>query len=195
MTIQISSQVSTKILLKPLRNNLFYIVFCTFLINCFCNNLFGQDLPKNKGSFNARATTDLEKTKEKNATEIKITVTDTNKTAAQLKTKTFLEGKVKYRAKEYARFDQKNKLLTLNDQAELYYLDYELKAGRIVFDYEKNEVYAGRLKDSAGNFIQYPYFKQGTNIIEPDSIRFNYKTKKALVWNSRTEQGELRIKY
>ena len=194
MTIQLSSQVFTKILLKPLRNNLFYIVFCTFFINCFCNNLFCQELAKKNNSFNAKTTSIPKKNADKNATEIKITAADTNKTVAQLKTKTFLEGKVKYRAKEYARFDQKNKLLTLNDQAELYYLDYELKAGRIVFDYEKNEVYAGRLKDSAGNFIQYPYFKQGTNIIEPDSIRFNYKTKKALVWNSRTEQGELRIK-
>jgi len=31
-------------------------------------------------------------------------------------------------------------------------------------------------------------------VVEPDSIRFNFKTKKALVWNSRTEQGEMRIK-
>ena len=194
MAIQILSQVSTKILLKPLRNNLFYIVFCTFFINCFSNSLFSQDLPKNKSIFKANSGSSSKENDNKNATEIKITANDTSKTASEIKLKSFLEGKVKYRAKEYARFDQKKKLLTLNDQAELFYLDYELKAGRIVFDYEKNEVYAGRLKDSAGNYIQYPYFKQGTNIIEPDSIRFNYKTKKALVWNSRTEQGELRIK-
>jgi lipopolysaccharide assembly outer membrane protein LptD (OstA) len=61
-------------------------------------------------------------------------------------------------------------------------------------DYEKNETYAGRLKDSTGQYTQLPVFKQGQNIIEPDSIRFNYKTKKALVWNSRTEQNDFRIK-
>jgi lipopolysaccharide assembly outer membrane protein LptD (OstA) len=61
-------------------------------------------------------------------------------------------------------------------------------------DYEKNEVYAGRIKDSTGTFTQFPNFKQGANVIEPDSIRFNFKTKKALIWNSRSEQGEFKIK-
>ena len=61
-------------------------------------------------------------------------------------------------------------------------------------DYEKNEVYAGRIKDSTGAYTQFPNFKQGANVIEPDSIRFNFKTKKALIWNSRSEQGEFRIK-
>jgi lipopolysaccharide assembly outer membrane protein LptD (OstA) len=31
-------------------------------------------------------------------------------------------------------------------------------------------------------------------VVEPDSIRFNFKTKKALVWNSRSQQGEMNIK-
>ena len=61
-------------------------------------------------------------------------------------------------------------------------------------DYENNEIYAGRIKDSTGKYTQFPVFKQGSNVVEPDSIRFNYKTKKALVWNSKTEQGEFNIK-
>lgn len=84
--------------------------------------------------------------------------------------------------------------MTLYDEAELYYQDIELKAGIIVLNYDTNEVNAGRLKDSLGNYIQYPYFKQGANVIEPDSIRFNTKTKKAMVWNSKTQQGELNLK-
>lgn len=79
------------------------------------------------------------------------------------------------------------------DEAVLKYMDYELKAGIIVFDYKNDEVYAGRLKDTAGNYIQYPVFKQGATVVEPDSIRFNFKTKKAKVWNSRTKQQELNI--
>lgn len=58
----------------------------------------------------------------------------------------------------------------------------------------KNLVHAGRLKDSAGNYIQRPVFKQSQNIIEPDSIIFHTKSKRAKVWNSRTKQGELFIK-
>ncbi|MGB5554459.1 MAG: putative LPS assembly protein LptD, partial [Flavobacteriaceae bacterium] len=58
----------------------------------------------------------------------------------------------------------------------------------IIMDYVKNEVYAGRMKDSLGNYSQLPYFKQGDNEVRPDSIRFNFDTQKALIWNSRTEQ-------
>ena len=105
-----------------------------------------------------------------------------------------LEGTVRRTAVDYEKNDQKKKQLTLYNQAELYYLDIELKAGIIVMDYDKSEIYAGRIKDSTGAYTQNPVFKQGTNVIEPDSIRFNYKTKKALVWNSRTEQGEFRVK-
>lgn len=105
--------------------------------------------------------------------------------------KKYLEDIVKYKAKDYNEFDNKKKLITLYNEAKLFYQDYELKAGIIVFDYKKNEVYAGRIKDSLGEYIQYPVFKQGNNIVEPDSIRFNFKTKKAKVWNSRTKQDEL----
>jgi hypothetical protein len=45
---------------------------------------------------------------------------------------------------------------------QLYYQDIELKAGKIVLDYEKNEVYAGRIKDSTGKYT-ISNFKQGTN--------------------------------
>ena len=157
----------------------------------------GQELKKDKPNFSAKNQVikekNLKEKETKTVTENEIVVSKTKIDSLKPK-KGVLESKVKYTAKEYARFDQKKKLLTLYDKAELFYEDYELKSGKIVFDYEKNEVYAGRLKDSAGNYTQFPYFKQGTNVIEPDSIRFNYKTKKAVVWNSRTEQGELRIK-
>lgn len=105
-----------------------------------------------------------------------------------------LEDKIKYKAENYTKIDQKKKLITLYDKAELYYQDIELKAGIIIMDYEKSEVYAGRIKDSSGVYTQIPVFKQGTNVIEPDSIRFNFKTKKALIWNTRTEQGEFKVK-
>jgi lipopolysaccharide assembly outer membrane protein LptD (OstA) len=108
--------------------------------------------------------------------------------------KPLLESKIRRKAVDYEKIDQKKKLITLYNQAEVYYQDIELKSGIIVIDYEKSEIYAGRIKDSTGAYTQLPYFKQGSNIVEPDSIRFNFKTKKALVWNSRTNQGEFNVK-
>ncbi len=101
---------------------------------------------------------------------------------------TLLLDKIKYKAKDYVRINQKEQKIYLYNEAEIYYQDTELKAGVIVMDYVKNEVYAGRLKDSTGVYSQLPNFKQGDQIVIPDSIRFNFDTKKALIWNSRTEQ-------
>ena len=180
-----------------MRTNLFYIVLLAYFLTIGSSSLFAQETPKKPKSFpannqkvNPKKDTEILPSKENSTVKI----VDSNMVKTDKNFKSILEGKVKYHAKKYAKFDQKKKLITLYDEAELNYLDYNLKAGIIVFDYEKNEVYAGRLKDSAGNYRQLPNFKQGSNIIEPDSIRFNFKTKKALIWNSRTTQQELNIK-
>nr|WP_299345330.1 putative LPS assembly protein LptD [Allomuricauda sp.] len=99
-----------------------------------------------------------------------------------------LLDKIKYKAKDYVKLSQSENKIYLYNEAEIYYQDTELKAGIIVMDYVKNEVNAGRIKDSTGTYSQYPFFKQGTNEVTPDSIRFNFDTQKALIWNSRTEQ-------
>jgi lipopolysaccharide assembly outer membrane protein LptD (OstA) len=197
LACQKSSLIFTKIAFKLLRTNLFYIVLLAYFLTIGNQSLFGQESRKKTSSFPAKNQTITSKKDSEiipNKENVKVTKIDTIKVDSIKKGTSILEGKVKYRAKKYAKFDQKKKLITLYDQAELNYLDYELKAGTIVFDYAKNEVYAGRLKDSAGNYIQIPNFKQGSNVIEPDSIRFNFKTKKALIWNSRTTQQELNIK-
>lgn len=99
-----------------------------------------------------------------------------------------LLDKITYKAKDYVKLSQTENKIYLYNEAEIYYQDTELKAGIIIMDYIKNEVYAGRMVDSLGNYTQLPYFKQGSNIVIPDSIRFNFDTQKALIWNSRTEQ-------
>ena len=102
--------------------------------------------------------------------------------------KQLLLDKIRYKAKDSIILSQKNHKIYLYNEAEIYYQDTELKAGIIIMDYEKNEVYAGRMKDSLGVYSQLPYFKQGNQIVIPDSIRFNFDSQKALIFNSRTEQ-------
>lgn len=179
-----------------MNTNLFHIVLLSIFLTIGNCKLYSQDItkktitiPSQKQKTAPKVTAD---TIDKTVSIVK-TETDTIKKDS-VKAKVFLDGKVKYKAENYARIEQKKKRITLYNKAELYYQDIELKAGIIVMDYEKNEVYAGRIKDSAGTYTQYPNFKQGGNVIEPDSIRFNFKTKKALIWNSRTEQGEFKVK-
>ncbi|WP_240339596.1 putative LPS assembly protein LptD [Flavobacterium arcticum] len=111
-----------------------------------------------------------------------------------VKKKSGLDGIIKRLAQDYEELDQETKKLTLYNKAELYYKDFELKGGIIVMNYETNEVFAGRIKDSTGNYTQMPYFKQGNNVVEADSIHFNTESKKARIWNSRSDQGEFRVK-
>lgn len=114
--------------------------------------------------------------------------TDSIKADSLNKKQGMLLDNIKYKAKDYVKLSQKDQKIYLYNEAEIYYQDTELKAGIIIMDYIKNEVYAGRIKDSLGNYSQLPYFKQGENIVIPDSIRFNFDTQKAIIWNSRTEQ-------
>lgn len=190
MARQKLSHIFTKIALTPLRTNLFHIVFSAIFLTIGIAASYAQELETKKGVFPAKTKKDSSSIGIANDAKS----IDTIKGDSLKNKKSVLEGKIKYKAEKNAKIDQKNKLITLYDKAELYYQDIELKSGIIVFNYEKNEVYAGRIKDTSGVYTQYPNFKQGSNVVEPDSIRFNYKTKKALIWNSRTEQGEFKVK-
>ena len=44
-----------------------------------------------------------------------------------------------------------------------------------------------------GNLVQSPVFKQAGEEINPDSIRYNFETKKVLIWNSKTKQSEMNV--
>mgnify|MGYP001082315465 FL=1 len=118
---------------------------------------------------------------------------DSISTDSIAKPKGVLEGIVDYKAKDYTSVNQKTKQIYLYNESEVQYQDMDIKSGVIIIDYGKDLVYAGRLKDSLGNYSQAPVFKQGSDVVEPDSIVFNMKTKKALIWNSKTEQQGGRI--
>jgi lipopolysaccharide assembly outer membrane protein LptD (OstA) len=196
LTRQKTSHIFTKIALKPLNTNLFNIVLLSIFLTVGTCKLYSQDISKKTTALPAKNQKDKSSLTTKNSQNPLPTVkseTDTIKKDS-IQPKVFLDGTVQYKSENYARIEQKKKIITLYDKAEIYYQDIELKAGIIVLNYEKNEVYAGRIKDSTGAYTQYPNFKQGGNVIEPDSIRFNFKTKKALIWNSRTEQGEFKVK-
>ena len=109
------------------------------------------------------------------------------------KPKSFLEGIVDYKSKDITSINLKKKQIYLYNEAEIQYKNMDIKAGVIIIDYGKDIVYAGRLKDSLGNYSQNPVFTQGNDVVEPDSLAFNIKTKKALIWNSKTEQQGGRI--
>lgn len=197
MAIQKPGHSFTKIRLIRLHTNRYHILLClsfTMFINMFS---FGQDLPKKSiaiepeeeavDSVNVSIDSLLgRQTVEK---EIDTTAQDSVKKKPE-----FLADKVKYKAVDYTSFNRKEQKLYLYNLAEVYYQDMEITAGEIIIDYSKNEVFAkGIIDDSTGTYTQLPIFKQGQNVVEPDSMKFNFKTERAIIHNSRTEQEGFHI--
>lgn len=191
MAFQKPSHTITKIHLKALRTNNFKILFAlsfTVFINMFS---FAQDI-REKGKTIERSVKDTLIIK-KDSLSIPIisekkqdsTLTDSIKPNKDL-----LENIVKYHAEDYTKFSQKTQKLYLYNQAKIDYGDMNIAAGSIVIDYNKNTVYAKGITDSIEGYTQKPIFTQGSNVVEPDSIVFNTDTKKALIYNSKTAQGE-----
>ena len=101
--------------------------------------------------------------------------------------------KITYEATDTTSISPEHKIIRLYNNAKITYQDMEITSGIIVVNYDKNEVYAGRIKDSLGEYTQLPVFKQGQDEIRPDSLKFNMDTKKAIIFNSRTEEAGLNI--
>ena len=101
-----------------------------------------------------------------------------------------LEDKITHVAEGYTLQNADSKTVTLYDEASIKYTDIDLKAGIITIDYNKNTVFARGIKDSLG-YKQRPYFKQGGQESEQDSILFNFKSKKAIIYGLKTKQGEM----
>ena len=126
------------------------------------------------------------------------TINITKDTIAQIndtipEKKPFLLDKVMYNASDSVSIDPNKKHIHLYNNAKIVYESMEITSGIIVIDYGLNEIYAGRIKDTLGNYTQLPVFKQGQDVIEPDSLKFNMDTKKAIIFNSRTEEGGVKI--
>lgn len=100
---------------------------------------------------------------------------------------------VRYTAMDYMRMSPRENRMYLYNEAQITYEDMVITAGLIIVDNNRNEVYAYGIPDSLGAYSQRPIFTQGQNTVEPDSIRFNFNSQKALVFNSRTMEGEFRV--
>ena len=191
MTFQKSSHTFTKIHLKALHTNNFKILFA-LSFTVFINTLsFSQDIPK-KGKTKRIAVRDSLVVSTDSLINIETSekVKDTIVQDSIKQKKELLENIIVYNAIDYTRFSNKNKKLYLYNEAKITNGSMTIEAGSIVIDYNKNTVYAKGIVDSTGKYIQKPVFSESNNVVEPDSIIFNTDTKKALIYNSKTAQGE-----
>lgn len=175
-----------------MHTNNFKILFAlsfTVFINTFS---FAQDIPNKNTTVIEPSTRDTLIVAKDSITDIELPAEktqDSTLTDSIIPKKELLTDIVTYNATDYTTFNQKKQKLYLYNEAEIDYGDMNIKAGNIIFDYSKNIMYAKGITDSLGIYSQAPIFTQGSNVVEPDSIVFNTKTKKALIFNSKTEQS------
>ncbi len=74
------------------------------------------------------------------------------------------------------------------ENAQVNYKDIELKAQYIELSRDSNLIYAVGKPDSTGTIVGKPVFKQGDQEFEADEIKYNFKTKKGIVFGVVTEQ-------
>ena len=107
-----------------------------------------------------------------------------------IKPKESIDGIITHVAEGYTIQNAKDKIVTLYNQAQIVYTDIDLKAGIIVINYKKNTIFAKGIKDSTG-YKQRPVFKQGGQESEQDSMLYNFKSKRALIYGLKSKQGEM----
>ena len=175
----------------------FSIIKLLFLLLCG-TLVYSQDPPK-KGVISIEAKTDSTVTRALdtlvvNEVSFSEKVVDTIKNDTVLPQKEeLLNDVVEYYGEDYVHVDRIEGKIYMYDKAFIIYEDYRIDAGLIILDYNKNEIYAKGI-DSAGVYKQAPIFVQGANKVEPDSIKFNFNTKKAIIYNAVTEQSGFRTK-
>ncbi|SFS70802.1 LPS assembly outer membrane protein LptD (organic solvent tolerance protein OstA) [Lutibacter maritimus] len=110
------------------------------------------------------------------------------------KPKELLESIIEHSADSLIRQDIKNNKITLYKNAHIHYKDIDLTAGFIEIDNKTNIVTAKGIKDSVGVYTELPVFKQGSQESTQDTIKFNFKSEKAKIWNLKTDQQGIIIK-
>ena len=104
--------------------------------------------------------------------------------------KSFLDAEVRYTASDSMAFDFDNKKMYLFGNAKIEYGDITLTAHKIELDMDSTIAYACGRRDSTGNEVDLPVFKDKSGEYTMREMKYNFKTKKAIIKHVVTEQGE-----
>src|SRR5688500_1656420 len=101
-----------------------------------------------------------------------------------------IETTINYTARDSIRASVDGKMIWLFGEAKITYGQIELEAEEITIDYGNNTMTAHGIRDSLGNRIGFPVFKNGSELYETKDIVYNFKTGRARISEVVTQQGE-----
>ncbi len=104
-----------------------------------------------------------------------------------------IDETMEYGARDSMWFDVANKQVHLYGDAFMKYTSIDLKAGYILLDYNINTVTAEGLADSSGRVAGAPEFKDGDQAFSAKKLRYNFKSKKGIIYEAYTKQEDLYV--
>ncbi len=103
-----------------------------------------------------------------------------------------IDAPVNYQADDSLVYDAHSKVAFLYGNSNVKYQNMDLTSDRISMDMDKSNVKAMGTQDSTAEdgVKGKPVFKMGSDTYDTDTIKFNFKSKKALINNVYTEQQD-----
>ena len=127
-----------------------------------------------------------------------IPMVDTSKTTTTTPTTVKISpdspaDEVNYDAVDSMNYDIKNKKVFLYGNAIVTQKTLKLTAERMIIDFGNNIVIAEGHTDSLGNRKGNPVFEDGDQNFSCKKMKYNFKTKKGIVYDAVTQEGDLFI--
>ena len=130
------------------------------------------------------------------ATPVQIVALDTTRrkdsTSVRV-SKDGLDSPVDYGAKDSIFFDNKNNLVHLYGDAYLNYGNLKLTAAYIVVDMKNSIATAEPRPDSVGKLKGLPNFKDESQDVSANKMRYNFITRKGVILEARSKQNDVFI--
>lgn len=179
-----------KIILKKLLRHCFPAWVAVFFILTLTFSASAQSIRDSSAAFEIKADSSLKDT-------VAVRLSDDTLATHRLEdslgiriSKDALPSVVNAEATDSAVLNLKENLFYLYGEAKVDYEDLKLNAGEITFDQRTNTITAQPAFDSSGAIVQRPDFSQGSEKVSYDSLQYNFKSKRAIIRNARSQYGE-----
>jgi hypothetical protein len=104
-----------------------------------------------------------------------------------------LDAPVEYEATDSIVYDIKNKKIYIYGKGKVSYTTISLESEKIVYDWSNNLVSAEGQLDTLGNPFGLPKFADASQNFVADRMKYNFVTKKGVVYDARSKQDDIYI--
>lgn len=101
-----------------------------------------------------------------------------------------IKDPINFEAEDSMHISINNRDITLYGQGHIKSMEMDLTADSIGIDLKKKEIYAQGLRDSTGKIPTNPIFKTDDKDYTADRMRYNFESKRGLVYNVITKESD-----